>query len=101
MANVLSLVMAVLAFAVIAAQFHYLLRLRQRGNETVPIVLAASLLGLLMCEHYLHDGGDALLAVPTAMTMAMSAFAVWRQARRRARDARAALLADVPQPRWS
>ena len=99
MAHIPSLAIGVLAFAVIVAQLHHLLRLRQGGRDITPIVLSASFFGLLMCEHYLHDGGDVLLTLPTAFILSLSAFAVWWEARRRAHDARAALMTEAPLPR--
>jgi hypothetical protein len=101
MAYLPALIIGVLALAVLVAQFHYLLRLRERGHDTTMIVLLASFFGLLMCEEYLGQGGDGLRALTTAFILSISAVAVWRDARRRARDARIALLTEAPQPRCS
>ena len=101
MAYIPVLIIAMLALAVLVAQLHYLLRLRERGHDTAPAVLVASFFGLLMCEHYLSLGGDGLIALPTAFMLSISAFAVWRDARCRAREARMALLTEAPQPRCS
>jgi hypothetical protein len=101
MAYIPVLIIALLTVAVLGAQLHYLLRLRERGNDTPPAVFMASFFGLMMCGQYLSLEGNGLIAVPTALMLSMSAFLVWRDARRRARDARIALLTEAPQPRCS
>jgi len=101
MANLLNFAILALAVAVLASLIHYCLRLKQRGNDTVLAVLSASFFGLLMCEDYLERGGDLVLALTTAFILSISAFSIWRDARRHARDARAALLTEAPQPRCS
>jgi hypothetical protein len=94
----LRLIMIAVALAVLAAQLHHLARLRHDPRDTAPLVYMAAFLGLILSEHYLHDGGDVLLALPTALILAMSAFAAWWEARRRARETRSSAV-DVPQPR--
>jgi len=94
----LRLIILAVAFVVLAAQLHHLARLRHGPRDTASLVFMASFFGLILSEHYLHDGGDVLLAVSTALILAMSAFATWWEARRRVRETQSSAV-GAPQPR--